>query len=239
MKIIHSNIPDGNMSFLWGETDEVLENRTKLLEKNNLDINNCVNLSTQRGSNILKVTINDAGKGMKDTDSAIKGDGLITNEDLALCLLTADCLPISFFDPKKGVIGLAHAGWRGTDEKITSKMAEKFINEFGSDPKDIEVEIGPGVRKESFIFENPVQKEMPEWQPYLKYLPDGQTSIDLFAYNKQQLIDVGILEENIKVSNINTGTDENYFSHYRSVRTGEKEGRFFTIVTKEQSGQGH
>ena len=55
------------------------------------------------------------------------GDGLITNtKQLAIGILTADCAPILFFDPKKNIIGAVHAGWKGAHKKIVKKMINCF-----------------------------------------------------------------------------------------------------------------
>ena len=55
------------------------------------------------------------------------GDGVITNtKHLAIGILTADCAPILFFEPKKNIIGAAHAGWKGAHNKIAEKMINYF-----------------------------------------------------------------------------------------------------------------
>ncbi len=61
-------------------------------------------------------------------------------------------------------------------------------------------------------------------------LPDGQTTVDIVGYSKRQLIEAGVKEENIEVSDIDTAADSTFFSHYRSKKTGEAEGRFATVV---------
>ena len=55
------------------------------------------------------------------------GDGLVTNvKNIAIGILTADCVPILFCDQKKNIIGAAHAGWRGAYKKIGKKMINYF-----------------------------------------------------------------------------------------------------------------
>ena len=58
----------------------------------------------------------DRGKGALDQDSVIKEtDALITEEPgVALMAFYADCVPIMFLDPVRKVIGISHAGWKGT-----------------------------------------------------------------------------------------------------------------------------
>jgi copper oxidase (laccase) domain-containing protein len=71
---------------------------------------------------------------------------------------------------------------------------------------------------------------LPEWQPYIEDLASGETTIDLIAFNRDQLIELGVQEENISIDPVDTVTSDDYFSHYRSVRTGELEGRFATVL---------
>ena len=60
------------------------------------------------------------------------GDGLITNvRNFAIGILTADCAPILFFESKKNIIGIAHAGWRGAYKKIGLKMINYFKKKGG------------------------------------------------------------------------------------------------------------
>mgnify|MGYP001574386810 CR=1 FL=1 len=101
---------------------------------------------------------------------------------------------------------------------------------YGSKPSDIIVYVGPGIHKESYKFENPIQKNLPGWEPFLEDLPDGQTAIDIVGYNTAQLTDSGVLQGNIEACPIDTALDVNMFSHYRAVRTGEQEGRFGTVA---------
>ena len=104
--------------------------------------------------------------------------------------------------------------------------------EFHTDPADLIVGIGPSIHKESYIFPSPtIQENNPNWQPYLTHLPDNQTSIDLTDYNRDQLINAGVPKSNIEISLVDTNKDPNFFSHYRSKRTNEPEGRFMTVIS--------
>ena len=72
---------------------------------------------------VRKVTKNDCGIGItkpRDMDSV---DALVTNENgVTLVTYYADCTPVFFIDKNKKVIALAHAGWRGTVNKICSNV---------------------------------------------------------------------------------------------------------------------
>ena len=73
-------------------------------------------------------------------------DGTITNrKNVLLTTVHADCLAVFCYDPVKEAIGLCHAGWRGTCAGIAMEMVEKMEEEYGCDPEDLQVYIGPGI----------------------------------------------------------------------------------------------
>ena len=55
-------------------------------------------------------------------------DGLVTTEkNLFLCVNTADCVPLFFLEPENKIIGIAHAGWKGTLHEIGKKVIEQIL----------------------------------------------------------------------------------------------------------------
>lgn len=79
-----------------------------------------------------------------------EGDAMITTvPGIALCILTADCVPILFADAKAGVIGAAHAGWKGA----LSGVVEATLNAMetlGADRSEITAAIGPAIQQDSY-----------------------------------------------------------------------------------------
>ncbi len=136
-------------------------------------------------------------------------DGLITSQrNIPLCIMTADCLPILFFDQEKQAIGVAHAGRKGLSGGIIKNTIEKFKKEFRSDPKNIFVGIGPGIEEKC-------------------YEVDGKfTNIRKIA--NDQLLDLGISPENIENIDICTRCDEKEFY---SFRRGDKNERFVSTIS--------
>lgn len=87
-----------------------------------------------------------------------KGDFLITNcKNVGISTLTADCLPLIFWDPVKEVIANAHAGWRGSLKLIAQKVVTAMFNGFGTEAADLQIFFGPCAKaccyevKEDFI----------------------------------------------------------------------------------------
>lgn len=223
-----SKVSDGNMSFLWGPEDLVTKNRQNFLAKHNLKPEDCVVMSLEHGDKVMVVDDSHKPKTAHDTVTA---EAVITKEpDLALFLLTGDCLPIVLYDPVQKVIALAHLGWKPTNLRLIIKVIKQLQDQFGSQPENLLVFVGPGVKKESYVFKDPIQKTLPGWAPFLTDLPSGETQIDSVGYNKAQMLEAGLVAENITIDPTDTITSPDYFSHYRSVRTGEPESRFATVV---------
>src|SRR5512135_3274699 len=79
-----------------------------------------------------------------------KVDGLVTKRPgIALGILTADCAPVLFADPKAGVIAAAHAGWRGAKAGIIAAVVGK-MRELGAEPESIIAGVGPAIAQRSY-----------------------------------------------------------------------------------------
>lgn len=227
---------NGNLSFLYGEKSQVIANRQIFFSQNHLLPTQSIALHTQHGTNIQLVDESFKGRGMFDIETAVCADAVITQrKNLILFLLTADCLPIIFFDKDNWILGIAHLSRENTSLKFVEKIIKYFKEEFTTDPQNLQVHIEPGIHRESYIkdeniFESVDTKIKEEWKPFITPASAGKISIDLVGYNVYQMIQNEILPENIDTSPIDTYTSNDYFSHRRSEVTGEKEGRFATIV---------
>lgn len=161
-----------------------------------------------------------------------RGDGLITKEkNLALGIFCADCLPIFLFDPKKKIVGILHAGWRGTLKEI-SKKAIKIFKKLKSDPKDILAYIGPSICGRCYFVEKEraklFQKKFPKiWKKFLKE-KKGKFFLDLRKTNKILLEREGVLSKNIQISPVCTFSNKNYFSFRRG--KGKLKGQMLSLI---------
>ncbi len=86
--------------------------------------------------------------GPGDHDRVISGaDALVTRHPrLTLVIRTADCGPVFFYDPARCAIGLAHSGKKGTELNITGAVGGAMTAQFGTDPRDLVVVLGPCIR---------------------------------------------------------------------------------------------
>ncbi len=76
----------------------------------------------------------------------IQADAILTDRpDLTLVMRYADCVPILLADPVRRVVGIVHAGWRGTVLGVTRRAVEQMSACYGSRPADILAAIGPSI----------------------------------------------------------------------------------------------
>ena len=151
-------------------------------------------------------------------------DALISNEpQLALMVRHADCQPGLLYDPVTESIGAVHAGWKGLTQNIYQETIVAMKAAFDVDPKNLRAWIGPSLGPEHSEFLN-YEEEFPE---HLHKFLLPQRHMDLRAIGKQQLIEAGILEENIEVSPLCTYEEPGKCFSYR--RDGVT-GRHGTII---------
>ena len=80
----------------------------------------------------------------------VQSDAMVTDQPgLALAILTADCQPVLFCDPVAGVIGAAHAGWRGTLDGILESTLDA-METLGAKRARIRAVIGPSISQGAF-----------------------------------------------------------------------------------------
>ncbi len=155
----------------------------------------------------------------------IEVDALITHSLSALLVLkAADCIPLVFYLPGQKVLALAHVGTSGAALHLPSKI----IALMGYPAERIHCYVGPSISQKSYHFPPDYdfdhKKLDASWRPYITKEPDG-IHINLFGYVIDELKRSGIKEENIELERVDTGADENYFSHRRHKNTGEPDGR--------------
>ena len=159
-------------------------------------------------------------------------DGLVTDETgVVLTVFSADCTPVLFFDPVANAIGAAHAGWRGTASGIVAQVVEKMTAEFGSDPKNIRVAIGPCISQCCFETHRDVPDAMiaslgEEANTHI--LPKGEKYlVDLKGLNALWLQKAGV--EQIHIAKECTACEPDRFWSHR--RVGDQRGSLAAMIT--------
>lgn len=195
-EIIHgiSNRVYGNMKFGW-QPDEIVEkNRDYFFKELKIDKNQVIAPEIVHGAKILSVGKAEKGKILKGTD------GLITREkDIFLLVTIADCLPILIYDPIVGAVAAVHAGWRSIVEQIVTLAIEKFKN-FGSEPTNLIVAVGPGICQKHFVVKKDVLSQFRELYPSTIFLRNHDGYVDLKKAVAIDLRNAGVVGSNIEIS---------------------------------------
>ncbi|MDD2702427.1 MAG: peptidoglycan editing factor PgeF [Candidatus Omnitrophica bacterium] len=216
---------DGNMSLSYGDTQYSLRNRRDFLSGLGINYEHAVAVKQPHSGVVRYVDTLDRGRGADSYTTAIPdADALVTDKKhVPLVILTADCPSIFLYDSKTPAIGLVHAGWKGTKEKITENSVQFMRHYCGTKPGDISVFFGPAIRKCCYE----VGEEFRDFFPYETSGKDGRLYLDLVLANKKQLLDAGVGRECIRDCGICTGCNpEEYFSYRKQ---GCDCGRFISV----------
>jgi hypothetical protein len=210
-------------------TSNVLENRAKIAQTEGFKLQNFVFAQQTHSRNVYRVISTDKGRGALTRETAIPNtDGMVTNlPGICLVTLAADCVPILFFDPIKKAVGVAHAGWKGTVIKTPEAVVSAMVLEYGSNPKDIVVGIGPSAGPCCYeVGQNVIEEVYANFKNGDEVLKatnnKGKMLFDLWKANRISLIEIGIEPLNISTSEICTLCNNHL---YFSARKGDL-GRF-------------
>lgn len=191
------------------------------------------------------------------TDKPLAGDGLITNvPGIALGVQTADCFPVLLVDTKNKAVGVFHAGWRGTVQRIAEKGLGLMRHEFGTLPRDVAAAIGPGIQVCCYeVGEELKAKFESQFDYALELFRDSQESdpvrekypmlfmnqrapghgdlclklfLDLREANRRQLMAAGVPQENITALEDCTSCSLTKFFSYRAEKGNT--GRMMAVV---------
>ena len=172
------------------------------------------------GTEILNITDQET-----DFNTSIQDAMMTRLKNICLCVKGADCVPLLFFDPIKNVIAAAHAGWRGTLQKIASKVIENMKYYYHAQPETIYVGIGPSISCNNYEVSHELAEEfMNTFDESVICYKHSRVYLDLWKCNQIQLIESGIKLDHIECSGLCTyERSDTFYSHRHS---GGKTGRF-------------
>lgn len=206
-----------NMSFREGDEEfRVLANWDKLSMAFDIPIENFLVLNQVHGDNIF--VIKPHGDYFTSRE-ALNYDAIVTNRtDLAICIKTADCVPVFIVDRVKKVIAVIHAGWRGSAQGITAKVIRLMQNQYRSDSRDLLAAIGPAIGRCCYEVDAPAAEAFRHKKNAEDFLFPGKRKdrwmLDLVEVNQRQLLDCGIPESQIETSGLCTSCRQDaFFSH--------------------------
>jgi len=169
---------------------------------------------------------------LEDDYDSIEADAIITHlTDRPIAVLTADCIPIIVYDPEKHVVGVVHAGRKGTALGIFSKTISVLQENYASRPADLLVGVGPGICANCYEVDEQCltafQENYEGWQRFVRKTSQGKYLLDLFLANEVDGALCGVRPENIHRSGFCTSCHNDRFHSYR--KEGAT-GRMMTVA---------
>jgi hypothetical protein len=148
-------------------------------------------------------------------------DGLITDrQGVALGIRTADCVPLLFVDRIRRIVGVAHAGWRGTALRIGSGMIDLFEQRFSSRLEDVLIAIGPAIGVCCYQVDTPVHAAFSSKSGADRFFhpcrESGKWMLDLALANRIELNERGVPDANIFSAGHCTACRRDLFFSYRA-----------------------
>ena len=227
LKHLFSTRDYGNLGLhVPGLKRDVLQNRKEVCEAIAIDSSHLTSAKQVHGINIKMVVLEDRGRGSMDFEASIADcDGLITNiPNIPLFAFYADCTPIFIYDPDNEVIGILHAGWKGTLGNIAGKSVDILIELFNSKPEKLIYVIGPRIGMDNCEVGEDIILRCEELgmkkEPFV-----SNSKINLGEINKELLKRKGV--KNIDLDQHCTCADDMFFS-YRCEKG--KTGRMAGII---------
>lgn len=164
----------------------------------------------------------------------LRADAMVTAErGLALAVLTADCQPVLFSDPEAGVIGAAHAGWRGTLDGVLEATVDA-MEALGARRGQIRAVIGPTISQAAYEvgpeFVERFLDEDPQLARFFAGGGEGRAHFDLPAYGLHRLREAGVGAAEW-TRHCTYRDPDRFYSYRRSQHAGEADyGRLISVI---------
>lgn len=220
-----------NLSYAVGDDkSDVDKNFVAVLAQFDLQEGSLVRLNQVHGDDILLIREGASSVLTGDYDAVVTDDG-----NLALSIMTADCVPLFLFDPVTEVFAAVHAGWRGTAKGIAGKAVRVMLREFLCDPKRIRAVIGPSIGKCCYEVSSDVAESLGAsvraGKGALVNVTDGKARVDLKGFNAEQLIESGLRPDMITSAEECTSCRSDLFYSYRRDNIT---GRQLSFIAKQK-----
>ncbi len=214
----------------------VAENRMLLCSTLGLDVSQLSIVKHVHSDHVVAVN-----QARRSDSPVIEADAQVTaTPGIPLFGLFADCLAVCLYDPVHGVIGLAHAGWRGTVAGIAGKTAAVMVERFGTRPEQCHAALAPAAGPCCYEVGDEVAEAARavfpvDWNILRPRNRDGQSpenkgqwTFDLWEGNARWLQEAGLQRKNIIISRLCTICRQDLFFSYRG--SGGTTGRMAALL---------
>lgn len=139
-----------------------------------------------------------------------------SHRECPLMIKHADCQAAILYDPIQHAVSGVHSGWRGSVLNVYAKTVSHMQQKYGSKPENLLVGISPSLGPQSAEFIH-YKKELPESFWGFQQKPNY---FDFWQISRFQLEQCGVLPDHIEIAEIDTYTDDDFFSYRREKVTG-------------------
>lgn len=167
-------------------------------------------------------------------DNRPHADAMVTDRPgLALGILTADCTPVLFSEPEAGVVGAAHAGWRGAFQGVLEATIEA-MESLGARRDRIRAAVGPTIARRSYEVDDGffarITAQDPEQERFFSPGRPGHHQFDLEGFVVARIAGAGL--RMIEALGLDTYTaPDRFFSYRRATHRGEPDyGRQISLI---------
>ena len=207
-------------------SDAVAINRARVAQAMDLPLSHLVTVNQVHSADVVMLTA--------PLDPRPRADALVTaTPGLGLAVLTADCQPVLFSDPQAGVIGAAHAGWRGSRDGVLEATLDA-MEALGANRVAITAVIGPTISQAAYEvgpeFLDGFLQDDPDSQRFFASGTGDRMLFDLPGYSQQRLRQAGI--GHAEWTRHCTYRDPvRFFSFRRTTHAGEADyGRLISVI---------
>ncbi|MAH85507.1 MAG: polyphenol oxidase [Rhodospirillaceae bacterium TMED8] len=226
-----------NCGFGSGDaTDYVRENRHRAAAKIGLEAHNLASVYQVHSADVVEV------KSCYTLIDPPKADAMVTRQPgIALGILTADCVPILFADTEAGIIGAAHAGWRGALSGVVQGTVGA-MERLGSARANIHAVIGPCIRQSSYevgveLRQAFIVDQVDNDQFFVSSVQQDRFMFDLAGYVRGCAESSGI-KIVVDVARDTYSEEDLFFSYRRATHKKESGyGRGISLISLEISGE--
>ncbi len=209
------------------QTEIVAINRARVAEAMGVQADHLLSVYQVHSADVVTVT--------EPFSEKPKADGMVTNvPGIALSVLSADCQPVLFADPQAGVIGAAHAGWRGALDGVLDATVDAMVN-IGATRENIIGVIGPCISQSAYeVGPEFFDDFMANDQEFGRFFAQGngdRMQFDLPGFGLSRLRGAGIgLAEWTRHCTFSDA--ERFYSYRRTVHAKEADyGRLISAIT--------
>jgi YfiH family protein len=205
------------------DPEAVTENRARLAVALGFEPDRLVTTPQVHGKDVLVVDETTAPHAL-----STRADILVSKTPgFLLMQRLADCVGMLLWHERAGVVGVAHAGWRGTALGVAGRFVEAAAD-LGGEPAGLRVVVGPSIGPCCFEVGPEVMEQIPGADTASTIGPRGRPHVDLWELNRRQLVAAGVPADQVEVAGACTRCQpDRYFSH-RAL--GYPAGRFGAAI---------